>query len=126
MKKLVAIAIVFLFIVSVVPVFAQVSTRKGPNPSQKAYEHASEKSAFNRVGDWFATAGKSPEEKEKIIAERDAQRAAKQVEKEAKRLRKQAEKETEGLTQKKQQRTEQKTQKQTMKSQKARGKGMQK
>jgi hypothetical protein len=122
MRKLIAITIMFLFFLSVIPAFAQMSTRKGPNPtpSQKAYEHASEKSAFNRVGDWFATRGKSDEEKAKIIAERDAQRAVKHVEKEAKRLQKQAK----GVQQRTQKQTQQKTQQQAGRSNAPAGKGM--
>jgi hypothetical protein len=120
MKRLIAIAIVFLFILSVVPVFAQTATRKTPTPNQKAYEHASEKSAFNRAGDWFATIGKSDQEKAKIIAERDMHRAAKQAEKEAKKLQRQAEGQTKGM----QQKTQQRTQQQTGKPQKAAVKGM--
>ena len=118
MKKLASIVIVFLFIVSVVPVFAQTSSKRAPQPSQRAYEQASEKSAFNRAGDWFATRGKSDEEKAKIIAERDVKRAAKRAEQEAKRLQKQ----TEGRARGTQQRTQQTTQKQTGRAQKAMGK----
>ena len=117
MKNIAAIVIAFLFIVSVVPVFAQTEARKMPTPNQKAYEHASEKAAFNRAGDWFATLGKSDEEKAKIIAERDAKRAAKQAEREAKKLQKEAEGKAKGM----QQRTQQKTQQQRGKAQKAMG-----
>ena len=119
MKKLLAIAVVVLFVISVMPAFAQLPERRGtaPTPSQKAYEHASEKSAFNRAGDWFATVGKPEEEKAQIIAERDAQRAVKHAEKEAKRLQRQAEGKAKGM----QQRTQQKTQQQQGKAQKAMG-----
>jgi hypothetical protein len=120
MKKLLAVVIVFVFILSVMPAFAQLSTKRGPapTPSQKAYEHASEKSAFNRAGDWFATIGKSEEEKAKIIAERDVRRASKRAEQEAKRLQKQAEGQSKGM----QQRTEKKTQQQAGRAQRAMGK----
>jgi hypothetical protein len=117
MKKLIAIVIVFLFILSVTPVFVQAANRNMPTPSQKAYEHASEKSAFNRAGDWFATIGKSEEEKTQIIAERDAKRAARQAEKEAKRLQKQAEGQAKGT----QRRTQRQTKQQAGKAQKAMG-----
>lgn len=120
MKKLIAIVMVLLFVVSVVPAFSQDPARKGPNPSQKAYEHASEKSAFNRAGDWFATIGKSEEEKAKVIAERDMQRAAKQAEKQAKKLQKQTEGQAKGM----QQKTQQRTQQQAGKAQKAAVKGV--
>ena len=136
MKRLTAIAIIILFFLSVMPAFAQVSDREGttpsPRPSQKAYEQASEKSAFNRAGDWFATVGKSSEEKEKIIAERDAKKAAKQAEIEAKRLQNQAEGKAKGLQQKTQhqqktqQRVQQKTQKKTTKAGEATGRALKK
>jgi uncharacterized protein YpmB len=42
--------------------------------SAQAMERASENSVFNRVTDWFATVGKSPEEKTLILAERNAKR----------------------------------------------------
>ena len=51
--------------------------------SASAYEHASDESVFNRVGDWFATIGKTEEEAAAIRAERAATRAAKRAEKEA-------------------------------------------
>ncbi|MCK5655772.1 MAG: hypothetical protein KAI03_05740 [Candidatus Aureabacteria bacterium] len=66
--------------------------------SSKAYEHASEKSVFNRMGDWFSTIGKSDEEKKTILEERRAKRAMKRAEKEAKKAEKEtrkAKKETE-------------------------------
>jgi len=76
-----------------VPVFAQETVKKkGASPA--AYEHASDQAIFNRVGDWFATIGKSPEEKEAILAERRAKRAAEKAEKEAEKAKKQTEKET--------------------------------
>jgi len=72
------------------PAFCGDEGTKGA--SSKAYEHASENSIFNRVSDWFATVGKSDEEKAKILAERRAKRAAKQTEKEAKKAEKEARK----------------------------------
>jgi len=62
--------------------------------SQSAYEHASDQAIFNRVGDWFATVGKSEEEKEAILMERRAQRATKRAEKAARQLGRQADQET--------------------------------
>ena len=55
--------------------------QKGAN--EQAYEHASDNAIFNRVGDWFATVGKSKEEKESILAERKAKRATQKAEKKA-------------------------------------------
>lgn len=92
MRKVTAGVLVALFLVVGMPVF---TAEKGA--SAKAYEHASEESIFNRIGDWFATVGKSPEEKEKILMERKAERAAKRAEKEAKKAQKEAEEAKEKL-----------------------------
>jgi hypothetical protein len=51
--------------------------------SAKARENASDQAIFNRVGDWFATVGKSDADREKIMNERRANRETKRVEKEA-------------------------------------------
>jgi len=48
--------------------------------------------AFDRIGDWFATLGKTEEEAAVIKAERAATRAAKRAEKEAMKRAKEAEK----------------------------------
>jgi len=53
--------------------------------SRQAHEHASDQAIFNRVGDWFATVGKSDEEKEAIKAERLQGRERKRLEKEEKK-----------------------------------------
>ena len=95
MKKIVALMVILALALTAMPAFAAKGGTRGA--SQKAYENASDKAVFNRVGDWFATRGKSPEEKEAIIAERDAKRAAKKAEKEAKKLEKQAKKEAKKL-----------------------------
>ena len=52
---------------------------KKKGASESAYEHASENSVFNRVGDWFSTIGKSKEEKEKILMERKRERSRKRA-----------------------------------------------
>ncbi|MFH1552194.1 MAG: hypothetical protein ABID83_00945 [Candidatus Omnitrophota bacterium] len=89
MKKVIALILVLTFAIGT-PLFAVEKDTKGA--SAKAYEQASDQSAFNRVGDWFATRGKSPEETKKILAERKAKQAAKRAEKEAKKQAKIAEK----------------------------------
>jgi len=61
-------------------------------PNAKALEQADENAVFNRVGDWFATVGKSDVEKTKILAERKAQRAVKRAEKLVEKNKKMAEK----------------------------------
>ena len=47
---------------------------------------------IDQAGDWFATMGKSGMEKDSILAQRKAERAAKFAEREAKKLAKEAEK----------------------------------
>ena len=95
MRKIIVLFLVLAFLAGSMSLcFAQMG-QKGA--SEKAYEHASEEAIFNRVGDWFATIGKSPEEKEAIIAERKAKRAAKRAEKEARKAQKEAEKEQKRL-----------------------------
>ena len=98
MKKLVALAAVFslfIFFNSVPPSHAE---ERGASP--KAFEHASDQSIFNRVNDWFATVGKSDDEKRMIRAERKAKRAAKRMEKEARKAGKKTEKKAEELMKK--------------------------
>ena len=90
MKKLVAITVILALVLCVVPAFA---ARGEKGASAKAYEKASDEAIFHRVGDWFATRGKSEEERNAILAERKAKRAAKRIEKEAEKKKKQLEKE---------------------------------
>ena len=56
------------------PVFPKEEGQKGA--SSRAYEKASSNAIFNRISDWFATLGKSKEEKAKILEERKAAREA--------------------------------------------------
>lgn len=90
MKKLIVILIIFSLIAIPSVSFAAKGGERGA--SEQAYEHASDQAVFHRVGDWFATVGKSKEEKDKIKAERRAKR-------EAERIRKEAEKQAEGIKQ---------------------------
>ena len=78
MKQTFIIAVALLLTLAVRPVFAAEGGEKGA--SAKASEHASEQSIFNRVNDWFATRGKSPEEKASILQERKTERAEKRAE----------------------------------------------
>ena len=104
MRKAIWAAMVLLLMLAARPAFAQEEKQKGA--STTAYEQASERSVFNRFGDWFVTVGRSEEEKAKILEERNARRAAKRAEKrrgraeemgetEAERAEEQAEKRTE-------------------------------
>lgn len=94
MKKLAIMTIVVLLIAAFVPLLSVGAAEKGTKgASERAYERASEEAIFHRVGDWFATRGKSEEEKEAIIAERKATRAAKRAQKEAEKQKRKMEKE---------------------------------
>jgi hypothetical protein len=87
MKKTMILVLAAMLVLFAVPSFAQ--GEKGA--SAQAYEHADDNAIFNRVGDWFATIGKSDEEKEAIVAQRKAERQVKRAEKEAQKAAKQAE-----------------------------------
>ena len=92
MRKSILLTLVLcLTVLLSTPAFAARSGDKGAD--EKAYEHASDNAIFNRISDWFATRGKSEEEKEAIIAERKVKRAQKKAEKEIRKAKKKAEKE---------------------------------
>ncbi|MBU3933676.1 MAG: hypothetical protein KKH11_03300 [Candidatus Omnitrophica bacterium] len=90
MRKLAIIAAVLLLALVSKPVFCAEGGKKGA--SAGAYEHASEQAVFHRISDWFATTGKSPEEKAKILQERKAKRAVKRAQKEIRKSQKKMEK----------------------------------
>jgi len=92
MKKLVILLVVATLAVGSVPAFAAKAGVKGASAS--ALEHASDEAVFHRIGDWFATRGKSDAEKQAILAERKAKRAAARARKEAARQQKMMEKQT--------------------------------
>ncbi|HQP10313.1 MAG TPA: hypothetical protein PKV41_02880 [Candidatus Omnitrophota bacterium] len=92
MKKTLMLVLAALVVLFTAPSFAQQGSK---GASAQAYEHASDEAVFNRVGDWFATIGKSEEEKAAIKAQRRAEREAKRIEKEAKKKAQQAEEEME-------------------------------
>lgn len=83
MKKIAAIFIILSLLAAGAPAFAAKGGVRGA--SEQAYEHAGPQAIFNRVGDWFATVGKSKEEKEAILVERKANRAAARAEREARK-----------------------------------------
>ncbi|MBN1492981.1 MAG: hypothetical protein JW938_02400 [Candidatus Omnitrophica bacterium] len=89
MKRIIVLIVVCTFVLS--PLAFAAKGEKGA--SEAALENASDQAVFNRVGDWFATIGKSPEEKEAKLAELKAARAQKKADKEAAKAKKQAEKE---------------------------------
>ena len=94
MKKISLLLILCLLALNMpaVQIFAAEGGKKGA--SEKALERASEDSVFNRMGDWFATIGKSDEEKAAIKAERREKRRIKREKKRAEKEAKRAEKET--------------------------------
>ncbi|MDX1763696.1 MAG: hypothetical protein R3231_05190 [bacterium] len=80
MKNLLfVLTVLSCFVVVNPPVYGGDDGSRGA--SSRAYERASDRSIFNRVGDWFATTGKSDAEKEAILQERQEKRAAKRAEK---------------------------------------------
>lgn len=83
MRKSFGLILCLILVLSPVIAFAADEGTKGA--SSKAYEHASDQAVFHRVSDWFATVGKSKEEKKKIKAERKAKRAAKKLKKKSKK-----------------------------------------
>ena len=100
MKKLIALILVLSFALAV-PAFAAPKDMKAPGT--KAVASVGDDSAVDKVGDWFATRGKSSDEKQKILMERKAKRAVekaqKQADKKAKEMKKQAEKTKKGMGQ---------------------------
>jgi len=79
MKKFIILLLAVAIVMSAVPAMAQRGS--GSVDFQKD-------SVVDKVGDWFATRGKTPEEAKTIIAERKATRAAKRAQKEAERQKK--------------------------------------
>ncbi|MBN2484056.1 MAG: hypothetical protein JXD21_07650 [Candidatus Omnitrophica bacterium] len=80
--------IAFIICAQVLPCYPQDQGETQANV--QAHAHASEHSVFNRVGDWWATIGKSGEAKTKILQEREVARALHRAEKELKKTHKEA------------------------------------
>ena len=94
MKTYIVVAfLTMLLLVSVGPVIAAPSEQKSISPI--AFEHANDEFIFYRISDWFATLGKSDQEKKIIIAERRMKRAAARALKQAKKIKKGLEAEVE-------------------------------
>jgi hypothetical protein len=72
------------------PVLAADGGQSGASAS--AYQHASDQAVFNRIGDWFATLGKSGSEKDSILIQRRTSRAARRTQRTIEHQAKQAEK----------------------------------
>ena len=91
MRKILTLLLMLTIVLGTVPAYAAQKGSKGA--SAKAYEHASDEAVFHRMGDWFATRGKSSEETAAIKTERRAKRAAKRAQKETAKKQKMMEKE---------------------------------
>ena len=77
--KLIALSLLFSLVCS----SALADYTKDKGASEMAFDRASLESIFHRVGDWFATVGKSDSEKRSILTERRAKRAMKKMGKDA-------------------------------------------
>ena len=94
MRKVLALALVLLFAVSMLPLSSAYAQGKS-GVSTKALSQASDDSAIDKIGDWFATRGKSDAEKQKLLAQRKAERAAARAQKMAEKKKRQMQKEAE-------------------------------
>ena len=80
MKRPAAVLVILLMVFGVCSLGIDSHVNKAwAAASSNAFERASDDSIFNRVSDWFATVGKPEDEKEAIIAERRADRAAERL-----------------------------------------------
>jgi hypothetical protein len=125
MKPLFTVILTLSLLIMNTPAHAGDEGAKGA--SSTAYEHASDQSVFNRAGDWFATIGKSPEEKEAILEQRRQERAARRAEKEMRKTEKADEKEmrkTEKADEKEMRQEEKAAEKEMRKTEKAEEKEM--
>ena len=89
MRKCIVICLAIFLVFSSTLSSAQPKGPKGA--SERAMEKASDEAIFHRVGDWFATLGKSDEEKARVRAERRAARQAKRAEKKLEKQKRTAE-----------------------------------
>ena len=79
MRRVVKLVVAVSLVLGAAPLYA---AKDNQGASATAYERASDEAIFHRVGDWFATIGKSKEDKQAVIAEHRAKRMAKQAQKE--------------------------------------------
>ena len=90
MRKTIIITILLLLSVFSKPLLAAEEGEKGA--ASRAYERASEQAIFHRISDWFATVGKSPEQKARMLEQRRAKRTARRAQKEIRKSQKKMEK----------------------------------
>lgn len=91
LKRIAVFLVAVIFFAGSVPVFADGEDKGGPNPNEKAYEHANEHAKFKRLEDVKnKETGKAKKEAEKAKkaeekAKRDAEKEAKKKDKEARK-----------------------------------------
>lgn len=86
-----SLKIIFLVIFALFCTTCVYAQDKPKGASETAQEKASDQAIFNRVTDWFATVGKSSEEKDRILTERKAKRLQQKAERGAQKAARQAE-----------------------------------
>lgn len=89
------VIVLFTMIVFLMPVQGFSAGEEGACVVSQVYGEKDNRSMGNKVGDWFATRGKAPEEQRKILKERKMERAVdrkrRKAEKEGREMRDQAE-----------------------------------
>jgi len=88
MKKLLALAVLVCFALSAVPALEACAQGKSTVSSKELTDD----SVVDKVGDWFATRGKSDAEKQKLLAQRKANRVVARAQKKIERQKKQSDK----------------------------------
>ena len=88
MRKLVVIAVLACFALS----FAPAVTSYAQGKSAISAKELTDDSAIDKVGDWFATRGKSDAEKQKVLAQRKANRVAARAQKKIEKQKREAQK----------------------------------
>jgi hypothetical protein len=91
MKKLIFVGVTLCIIFAASFVFADDSGATAPT-ADISVDASGEGSIFVRMGDWFATVGRSEHERARIMEHRRARRAEKHAEKAARKARKRAQK----------------------------------
>lgn len=89
MKRLLLCVIVVSFVLTSSVSFAAMPWQKDTKVS---LENVTKDSVIDKVGDWFATRGKTDDEKQAILAQRRTQRASEKAQAEAAKAKAQLEK----------------------------------
>ena len=77
MKKFFSVFFLLAFLFTAAP--SVIHAEDTAMQVESAYQEVAKDSFFERLGDWFATLGKSDSEKARIIAERRSKRNAEKV-----------------------------------------------